>query len=124
MARRNPPTLARAVSCKRINSLSDRVRRGRCIKGGSPRANYFLAVQAPHFFAAQGLHFFAPQAPHFFLAAQALHFLPLQALLAVLHRARHPELAQPARAAAVTTAAARVLESSLASEFMSISWGG
>ena len=75
--------------------------------------------ESPH----ANCYFLAAQAPHFFLAAQALHFLPLQALLVVPQRARHPELAQPASAAAVTTAAARVLDSSVAREFMGISLG-
>jgi hypothetical protein len=73
-----------------------------------------LAPQAPHFFALQ--------APHF-LAAQAPHFLPLQALAGALHRARQAPPAHPASAAAVTTAVARVRESSSANELMEVSSG-
>ncbi|WP_428423054.1 hypothetical protein [Methylibium sp.] len=65
--------------------------------------------------AAQAPHFFAPQAPH---------FLPLQALAEVLQRARQALPAQPASAAAVTTAVARVRERSRANELMEVSSGG
>ena len=65
----------------------------------------------------------APHANCYFLAPQALHFLPLQALPVVPHRAQYPELAQPASAPAVITAAARVLDSSVAREFVAIFLG-
>jgi hypothetical protein len=68
-------------------------------------------------------------APHFF-AAQAPHFLVLQGLAKLhgpaeaLQRARQAPPAQPASAAAVTTAQARVRERSSASELMEVSSGG
>lgn len=82
-----------------------------------PNHRHFLAPQAPHFFTKHGLHFLAAQAPHFlaaqaphFFAAQAPHFLALHAPAAALQRVPQPALAQPIRAAEVTTAAARVRE--------------
>jgi hypothetical protein len=90
---------------------------------------YFLAAQAPHFLAAQAPHFFAAQAPHFlaahaphFLAPQAPHFLALVA--AQPPAARQPALAHPPKAAAVTTAEARVRASWFDKDIMVIlSWG-
>jgi hypothetical protein len=68
-------------------------------------------------------HFLAAQAAHF-LAAQGLHFLPLHAPAAVAQRTRQAPPAQPASAAAVTTAVAKVRERSRAKELISISsWG-
>jgi hypothetical protein len=95
--------------------------------GGWPRVrsdDYFRAPQAPHFFAAHAPHFLAAQAPHFFLAAHAAHFRLLQALAVVLQRARQAAPAQPTRAAAVTTAVARVRDRSRANELMGDSRGG
>jgi hypothetical protein len=83
----------------------------------APQAPHFLAEQAPHFLALQAPHFLAEQAPHF-LALQAPHFLALQVWVLVLQRALQALAAQPDKAAAVTTAAARVRERSRASELM------
>jgi hypothetical protein len=75
-----------------------------------------LAAQAAHFLALQAAHFFALQAAHF-LAAQAAHRLPAQAD-AVRQTAAQRALAQPVRAAVVTTAVASTRERLDAREFM------
>jgi hypothetical protein len=75
-----------------------------------------LAAQAAHFFALQAAHRLAAQAAHF-LALQAAHFLAAQAD-AVRQTGAQRALAQPVRAAVVTTAVARTRDRLDASELM------
>jgi hypothetical protein len=68
----------------------------------SNATTYYLAAQAPHL---------ALQAPHLAMLLLAPHLLPVQARQA---------MAQPPRAAAVTTAEATALERVIENEFMKI----